>query len=108
MTEPRTGPDPQYDPETGTYLVEWDPSGADDPGIRIVLSVAAVADVDHTELTPLNDVVDPDALNSIFAPRKDGVNREGGLVRFTLSAHEITVHSEGRIVINPPGDDHAV
>lgn len=101
-TTPETSiPDPTYDPGSGTYVVDWDPKTGEDLGILVVMGVAAVADLDHTELQPLNQVVDPDALNKLFAPRKDGVQRVGGRVSFTLSGYHVTVYSEGRIVIDP-------
>jgi len=108
MSEPSRGsldPDPQYDPQTDTYRAEWDPASEEDLGTRVVVAIAEVANLEHTELTPLNDVIDPDALNALFAPRKDGVERPGGRVQFSLSGHEVTVDSSGRIVIDTPDAD---
>jgi hypothetical protein len=103
MAQPPRGspdPDPEYDPESDTYRIEWEPASEEDLATLIVVAVAEITDVDHTELTPLNDVIDPDALNAIFAPRKDGLERSGGRVLFSLSGHEITVDSSGRVVID--------
>lgn len=107
MPEPSRGssdPDPQYDPDTDTYRAEWDPATEDDLGTRVVVAIAEISDLDHTDLTPLNEVIDPDALNAIFAPRKDGVDRAGGRVQFSLSGHEVTVESSGRIVVDTPDE----
>lgn len=108
MTGPASSPpvpEPEYDPDADSYRVEWDASEEVDLGILVVLSVAEVAGVDHSDLTPLNDVVDPDALNAIFAPRKDGIERAGGRVQFSLSGHAVTVDADGEILVDPSGGD---
>lgn len=99
---------PEYDPQRGRYHLDWDPSGGHDLSTLVVHAVAAVAERDHTELTPLNDVVDPGALNALFAPKHDGTQRMGGKVSFFLSGHRVAVESEGRILITPPDDGEPV
>jgi hypothetical protein len=47
----------------------------------------------------LNDVVDPDALNHLFADRLDGRPRAGGHVSFSLLDCDVQVFSDGRIVV---------
>ncbi|UPM42894.1 HalOD1 output domain-containing protein [Halocatena salina] len=55
-------------------------------GVRVIEAVGDVAGVDETEITtPLNEVIDPEALNALF---KNGV---GGEVRFTFDGYRITV-----------------
>ena len=69
--------------------------------------VEAVADregVDVTELEPprfdpLYTVVDPEALDSLFAPTHGGETRGRGTVTFDYEGYAITVYSDGRIDI---------
>ncbi|WP_254523921.1 HalOD1 output domain-containing protein [Natrinema caseinilyticum] len=57
---------------------------------RIVTGVAALEGVDPTELPPLFEAVDPDALAAIFADTESGRPRTGH-VGFTYATHRITV-----------------
>lgn len=55
-------------------------------GVRVVEAVGAVAGVDETEiLTPLNDAIDPEALDSLF------VQGIGGRVSFPFIDYHVTV-----------------
>ena len=73
---------------------------ADGTGLSVAV-IQALAEargvrVDKIE-QPLYDVVDPDALNRLFTERSraDVVGR----VVFELDAHEVTVHSDGDILL---------
>ncbi|WP_254530614.1 HalOD1 output domain-containing protein [Natrinema gelatinilyticum] len=57
---------------------------------RIVTGVAALKGVDPTELPPLFEAVDPDALAAIFADTESGRPRRGH-IGFTYADHRITV-----------------
>ena len=67
--------------------------------------VEAVADregVDVTELEPpafepLYSVVDPDALDAVFAPTHDGGQRATGSVTFEYEGYTVTVDSDGTV-----------
>ena len=61
---------------------------------RIVTEVAARNDADPTELPPLFDVVDPDALSAVFAPTEGGATR-AGRVEFSYAGYDITVVFDG-------------
>lgn len=67
-------------------------------GVRVIEAVGAAAGIDGTEITtPLSDVIDPGALNSLFT--------EGGSgqVSFWFSSYHVTVSSfedgTGRIYV---------
>jgi len=66
--------------------------------------VSAIAEVNGMEPTSLgfalHDYFDTDALDALFAPKLDGQPREGGRLTFTLPEHEVTVFSDGHIVIS--------
>ena len=57
---------------------------------RIVTEVAARSDADPTELSPLFDAVDPDALAAVFAPTEGGAAR-AGRVEFSYAGYDVTV-----------------
>lgn len=63
----------------------------------VLSAVAATADVDPIELPPLNDAIDPDALDSLFAPREDGTRRTPGTVSFEFAGFTVTVAADGTV-----------
>ena len=71
---------------------------ADEPSVAVVLAVAAREGVDPTDLSPpLNDVVDPDALDAIFAE----TDARGGSLSFTYHGYSVEIHSDGRVHVEP-------
>lgn len=91
---------PEYDPDTGTYEVHFDPTEYA-PSTAVVLAVAAVTETDPLELEMLNDCVDPECLDGLFGPKQDGTPRTGGHVTFSFADHEVTVHSDGTVRLAP-------
>jgi hypothetical protein len=70
------------------------------PSEAVVLAVAAVDNCDPLELTPpLYHVVDPDALDALFAPIADPRARSNGHVVFDYRGHEITIRSDRQIEV---------
>lgn len=68
------------------------------PSERVVAAVAARKDVDPVDLVrPLDDVIDPDALDALFAPRSDGQPRGTGRVLFRYYGYQVTVTHEGAV-----------
>lgn len=55
-------------------------------------------DVPHLGFT-LEDYVDTDALDSLFAPKMDGTPRKETRMEFTVPGYEITIDSDGHITI---------
>ena len=49
---------------------------------------------------PVYDVVDPDALNSLFANRADGTPRVDGAGSCTYRAYEFVVESSGMVYVD--------
>jgi hypothetical protein len=62
--------------------------------------VLEVTGKDPTDVN-LNAVVQPDALNSIFAPKRDGTPRAGGRVEFELAGCRVTVDGDGEVRVDP-------
>ncbi|MHB9285520.1 HalOD1 output domain-containing protein [Halobacteriales archaeon Cl-PHB] len=62
---------------------------------RIVAAVATERNVDVTELDPLYDVVDPEAVESLVGPGLDGY------LTFSYHGLQIFVHGDGRVEVGP-------
>lgn len=63
--------------------------------------VAEVAERDGTDPAEIDqslyEILDPDALNGLFAPTKRGRARSDGRVEFTYCGYEITAFSDGHV-----------
>lgn len=68
----------------------------------VVSSVADALGKDEMAVEPLNDVVDPDALDALFDVRLNGERRATtGRVQFVLDGCEVTVFGDGQVVVRP-------
>jgi hypothetical protein len=65
----------------------------------IALALAEVMDREPPQMTPLSSVVDCDALQMLFQPRRYGDLRDDVSVSFPYDVYEVTVHSSGRVVV---------
>lgn len=77
---------------------------------RIVEKVADSEGVDPTELQPpLYEVIEPDALNAVFADAESDVSREDGRVEFTYCGYQVVVRSDGQVSVTEaePADRQA-
>lgn len=72
------------------------------PSIAVVEAVARSRNCDPRELESLDDIVDTDALNALFTPRYDGSPRGSGSLSFPYEQRDVTVFSDGRIVVERP------
>lgn len=63
------------------------------------MAVAEAKNVDPLELEPLNDVIDPDALDKIFQP---GESLMSGELRFTMADCQVVVRGDGEVAVTPP------
>lgn len=78
---------------------DWE---GDVPLSTTILSlVGSATDADPTELEPLNDAVDPDALDALFAPREGGTPRRPGTVSFRFAGFTVTVDADGTVALRP-------
>jgi len=66
----------------------------------VIDAVAAATDTDPLDLSPLYEVVDPDALDCLF--RCDD-RPAAGRLEFTIEGCDVCVHSSGRVVVRPSG-----
>lgn len=68
------------------------------PSDTILRKVAAVKETEPTELdSPLYDVIDPDALNTLFAGRNGSSG--DGRVSFRYNDCEVSVESDGEVLV---------
>ncbi len=71
------------------------------PSTAVINAIADHEGVSPDEMRPqLYDVVDPDALDSLFQPQVDGSFRGDGRAVFTYRGYRITYESDGWIHIN--------
>lgn len=79
------------------------------PSQTVIEAVAAAEDVPPAELRPpayesLYAVVDPEALDALFAQRGDGTPRPGGEVSFRFCEYEVTIESDGSVSVGESSD----
>jgi len=79
-----------------TAANESDPLTVDElpPSTAIVQAVNTSADRPVADLPPLYEVVDPDALDALFAD--DGAF---GVVTFEYAGHDVTVRADGTVEV---------
>lgn len=93
-----------YDLETETYRGSFD-AITDVPTIAVAELMAVICDKAPTELPPLDNAVDTEALNQQW--KKAVTSRPKGdcLVEFAYHDHRVTVKSSGTIEVRPlPAD----
>jgi hypothetical protein len=71
------------------------------PTEAVVDAVADARDCDPLDLPPLNDAVDPDALDALFADTAGGTPRYGGYLTFHYCDCTVTVSGVGTVVVDP-------
>ncbi len=72
--------------------------------VAVVEAVASMSDTDTTALRPLNEAVDPDALEQVFdslVDRPDGA----GYVSFRYQGYHVRVFGDRTIEIRPESTD---
>lgn len=70
----------------------------DDVCFAVVDAVSAVTGDAPAEIGPLNDTVDPDALDRLFGPTDDGRSREGGRLQFPFEGLSVVIDGAQREV----------
>lgn len=51
----------------------------------------------------LYDSIDPDALEAVFEPTRNGSRRDRGRVSFSVGEFAVTVHADGRVFVRKMG-----
>lgn len=82
-------------------MTEGDGAAGTAPSERVVEKVAEQEGVSPTALSrPLNEVVDPEALDALFEPQPDGRPRGDGRVEFEYYGYMVTVDVDGTVTVD--------
>jgi hypothetical protein len=71
--------------------------------MAVVEAVATAEGVDPIELNPLNDTIDPDALDALFASTGPRGDASVGEVSLHFGGHHVTVRGTGELLVRPSG-----
>lgn len=85
------------DPETIRARYDWSSTS---PSVAVVDTIAIAANREPESLTPLYEVIDPDALNAVIAPPSGGVASDLSLT-FRFEGYDVTVRRDGTVVARP-------
>lgn len=78
---------------------EW--NGVNSPSLEMLLTIAELMGVHPTELEPLSNVIDPDALDSLFAPARESDHGHLGHLQFQYYDYCIEISASGKGYIYP-------
>lgn len=95
-----------YDPESNTYHAQYDWTDAEPLSNAVVKAVSVAIGDNPADIEPLYNVVNPDALDQLFAPTDSGTRRDhGGTITFPFNQCEVLVYWDGTIVVHPADDE---
>lgn len=79
---------------------------ATEPSIAFLIlkAITAREEVDSDDCPPLYDVIDPDALDNLFAPTQAGSERHGKIA-FQYCGYRVTVFGDRTISLDPVTTD---
>jgi hypothetical protein len=86
--------------EDDVHVVNYYETSDIELSVTVVHAVLEVTGKEPTDVN-LNAVVQPDALNRIFSPKRDGTPREGGVLEFDLAGCRVTIHGSGEVRVDP-------
>lgn len=98
---PHTADSFEFGSETGRsdkQTFDW--SGVEPVSLSVVRAVAEVRGTEATELEPLSNSVDTDALNQVFQPSGQS-SRKRGHVKFKYEGCLVKVGADGEVVAVP-------
>ena len=91
-----------YDEDRGTYHTWCDRDSYDSVSTTLLLTMSSVLEVDPTDLEPLTEYIDPDALDALVGHwQRDASRIDGGSISFAFSQCTVTAHASGELVIDP-------
>ncbi|KYH27658.1 hypothetical protein HAPAU_03260 [Halalkalicoccus paucihalophilus] len=83
-------------PSEPVHRTEYD--DREDLSFVVIDAVAIASGSSHAEIGPLNDVLGPEALCDLFAPRTNGQGRSGGVISFHLDGYRVVIDAATREV----------
>lgn len=81
--------------------MEYEIERSESVSVAVVRAVSAVDGRKPGSLPPLGRVLDPDALDALFAPQADGEPRTGGRLSFVYSRCRVTLDNGEFLTIQP-------
>lgn len=97
-----------YHPTTNTYQLHPDWRADEPVTAAVVRGVATVMNTPPTELQPIYETVDPDALDLVFDSTPGNPESRDISVTFRFNECEVRVHATGTIEITPPDDGNPI
>lgn len=89
--------------ESETYRAHFD-CDSTPASMAVVTALTATMDTDPTDLEPLSETIDTDALDALVRDR--GPSTDGVHIMFTHEGREITVNSFGVVAVSPSAYEH--
>jgi hypothetical protein len=90
-------------PDTQPYVVQHEFGGPAELTTTLAHAISDVTGIDVTDTGfTLQEFVDPEALDQLFAPTEEGTPRTNGSLSLAVLGCQVTIHSNGQIVITPP------
>jgi Halobacterial output domain 1 len=84
----------------------WPPAASPDSlSTHVLTTVADAKECTPDDLEPLYNVINPEALDELFAPRTNGTMRANGSVSFQYDGYWVTVTSENDVELELLQDD---
>ncbi|WP_227015884.1 HalOD1 output domain-containing protein [Haloarcula sp. JP-L23] len=77
------------------YVREQDAS----PSVAVIQAVSSCEDVHESELPPLHETIDTDALDALFTNWPNQSPQLDGHVRFQYCEYTVHVHSDGYLIL---------
>lgn len=105
MRESDEDPGGEVDDVTLVYRRRFDADRPRAMSLAVVEAIESIAGEETIDARSLYDVVDPDALDALFAPRTNGLPRTRGSVTLPLVDHELRVHADGLVEVYARGID---
>lgn len=91
--------------DVDTVMEDESTSERADLTTRVVQRVAKKEGLNATDLSkPLDEVVDPDALEALFSESPDGYQRAAGTIQFTYQGYTIVIDSDQQVSIEESMD----
>lgn len=99
----------RYEEPSDTYRLLYDWAHDASVTTAIVMAVGTITDTPPTDIEPVHAVVNPDALENLYAPQGDeGLRCDDGTASFRFHECGVTLHSTGEIEIRPSDGADAV
>lgn len=93
----------RFDSTTGCYWIDSYRSHSQSVTTLVVKAVATATNQNQSEIDPLANVINPEALNELFqSPTGHTLESETGTVQFDYCQCSVTVSNDGTIAVRPP------